>query len=441
MMLEYTPESSAGNEPRTCRVKVLGVGGAGCNAVDRMAFDSNKGIATVAINTDAQVLASSVADLKVQIGRRLTRGLGAGGDPDIGYQAALEDIEQIERVVEGADLIFLVTGLGGGTGTGASPEVARAAKAAGALVLAFATLPFRFEGQRRMVQAREGLNRLQSAVDTVILVPNDRLMDLVEIETSMLDAFRKIDDLLAQCVQSIYRMLTATGLINLDFADLRAVLSGAGHGACAFGFGEATGPNRAAEAVEAALGGPLLNKGFSLETARSLLVHVIGGPDLSLFQMQQVMDTAVQYTSQDVRVFYGACIDEDYAGRIAVTILAADAPAVKALEEEMLPLTPPAEAVQPPPAAGEALAEAATPAPAGATTPGEAAAGQLRRTRRRSRSRARTSEEVVAQGVLPLDTPPNSMFDQGEPTMLGGQNLDVPTFLRWRVKLVGTPAR
>jgi len=439
MMLEYTPEASASSEPRACRVKVLGIGGAGCNAVDRMALDSSKGIATVAINTDAQVLASSVADLKVQIGRRLTRGLGAGGDPDVGHQAALEDSEQIRQAVEGADLIFVVVGLGGGTGTGAAPEVARAAKAAGALVLAFATLPFRFEGQRRMVQAREGLSRLQGVADAVILVPNDRLMDLVEVETSMLDAFRKIDDLLAQCVHSIYRMLTSTGLVNLDFADLRAVLTRASHGACAFGIGEATGPNRAAEAVETALGGPLLNKGFNLETAGALLVHVIGGPDFTLVQMQHIMDTAVQYTSQDVRVYYGACVDEDCAGRLAVTILATDGPAAARSPYQEMPDEPTAtELTQ------SALVEtgvSAAPVPPGTAPLPELAGVPIRRTRRRSRSRSRASDDSIAQGVLPLDVPSNSMFDQGEPTMVGGQNLDVPTYLRRRIRLAATPTR
>lgn len=402
-----------------CVVRVLGVGGAGCNAVNRLAMEPNEKIETVAINMDGQVLASSLADRKVQIGKRFNNGLGAGGDEEKGQKAAMEDILLIEEAIEGSDIVFIVVGLGGGTGTGATPEVIRAARNAGALVLVFATLPFRFEDPKRMVKARQGFNAIQELADAVFMVPNDRWVDMVGTGATVLEAFRTIDDLMAQCVQSIYRIITSTGVINLDFGDLRAVLHNAGQ--CAYGTGDAEGENRAATATEKALEAPLLRKGFPLQTAGSLLVHIMGGPDLALKQVEEIMSTVRQKASAQVQISFGACVDEDFRNRIVVTLIATDtAPA-----EVPLNKLDPNQKHQPASAEKGIVENVSSPAPSGAASSG----------RVRLQKKTPHPAKVLNQELLPLEQPSHGIFDPGDPTTYKGQNLDLPTYLRKNIPL------
>ncbi|HCF95391.1 MAG TPA: cell division protein FtsZ [Verrucomicrobia bacterium] len=412
-------EARRDREREECMVRVLGVGGAGCNAVNRLAMESNERIGTVAINMDGQVLASSLADRKVQIGKQINNGLGAGGDVVKGQKAAMSDILLIEEAIEGADIVFIVVGLGGGTGTGAAPEVIRAARNAGALVLVFATLPFRFEDPKRMVKARQGFNTIQELADAVFMVPNDRWVDMVGTGATVLEAFRTIDDLMAQCVRSLFRIITATGIINLDFGDLRAVLHNAGQ--CAFGTGLAEGEGRAAAATEMALGGPLLRKGFPLQTAGSLMVHIMGGPDLALTQIEEVMDTIRQKASAQAQISFGACVDEGFQNRILVTLIATDTAPVdiplshldRAKEKNAL-------------ASDRGIVEnvALTPPP-----------GTVSSSRGRLQKMAPHPAKVLNQELLPLEQPSHGIFDPGDPTTYNDQNLDLPTYLRRNIAL------
>jgi cell division protein FtsZ len=299
-------------------IRVVGVGGAGLNALDRMIDAGLTGVDFVAINTDIQQLQMNDAPLKIHIGRELTEGLGSGADPEIGRAAADEAHDQIKRALRGSDMIFVAAGEGGGTGSGAAPVVASIARELGALTVGIVTTPFRFEGTRRRAAADAGVEALRDACDTVIVIPNDRLLEVLEKNTAMLDAFRIADDVLRQGVQGITDLITMPGLINLDFADVRTVMQDGGNALMGIGF--ATGENRAREAAERALRSPLIDT--ELGGARGILLSIAGGEDLSLFEVNEAAEVVRQGAVDDTNLIFGATIDERLNGQVGVTVVA-----------------------------------------------------------------------------------------------------------------------
>jgi cell division protein FtsZ len=300
-------------------IKVVGVGGGGTNAVNRMVDAGLKGVEFIAVNTDAQSLQMCDADIKLQIGGQLTRGLGAGANPDTGYGAANESRDEIKEALKGADMVFVTAGEGGGTGTGAAPVIAEIAKhEIGALTVGVVTKPFLFEGSQRSRQAEEGIDRLGEQVDTLIVIPNEKLLGIVERRTSILDAFRMADDVLRQGVQGITDLITIPGLINLDFADVRTIMHDAG--SALMGIGAASGESRAAEAAKAAISSPLLEK--SVEGATGILLNITGGSDLGLFEVNEAAEIIQSAAASDSNIIFGAVIDESVADDLRVTVIA-----------------------------------------------------------------------------------------------------------------------
>ena len=300
-------------------IKVVGIGGGGVNAVNRMIDVGLKGVEFVAINTDAQALLMSDADVKLDIGRELTRGLGAGADPEVGRQAAEDHAQEIEEVLRGADMVFVTAGEGGGTGTGGAPVVARIAKSLGALTIGVVTRPFGFEGRRRQSQAESGVDSLRAEVDTLIVIPNDRLLSLTDRNISVIDAFRQADHVLLQGVSGITDLITTPGLINLDFADVKSVMQGAG--SALMGIGSARGEERAVEAATAAISSPLLEA--SIEGAHGVLLSVSGGSDLGLFEINEAARMVSDAAHPDANIIFGAVIDDTLGDEVRVTVIAA----------------------------------------------------------------------------------------------------------------------
>lgn len=300
-------------------IKVVGVGGGGVNAVNRMIDAGLKGVEFIAINTDAQALLMSDADIKLDIGRELTRGLGAGSDPEVGAKAAEEHREEIGEVLRGADMVFITAGEGGGTGTGAAPVVAEIAREHEALTIAVVTRPFQFEGRRRSVQAEQGITRLKEKVDTQIVIPNDRLLTVANESTTMIDAFRMADDVLLHGVQGITTLITTPGLINTDFADVRMVMSNAG--SALMGIGRAQGEGRAQNAARGAISSPLLEA--SIEGARGLLLNISGGADMGLFEVNEAAAVVHDVAHPDANIIFGAVVDDSLGEEIRVTVIAA----------------------------------------------------------------------------------------------------------------------
>jgi cell division protein FtsZ len=299
-------------------IRVVGVGGGGLNAVNRMIEAGISQVEFIAVNTDIQQLRTCEAPIKLHIGRDLTQGLGSGADPELGRQAAEEGYDQIKHVLRGSDMVFVTAGEGGGTGTGAAPVVARIAKEVGALTVGIVTLPFRFEGSRRRAQAESGVTELREVCDTVIVIPNDRLLEVLERSTSMLDAFRIADDVLRQGVQGICDLITMPGLINLDFADVRTVMKDAGSAIMGIGF--ATGENRAREAAGRALRSPLIDT--EIMGARGILLSIAGGDDLTLLEVNEAAEVVREAATEETNIIFGATIDERLAGQIWVTVIA-----------------------------------------------------------------------------------------------------------------------
>jgi cell division protein FtsZ len=299
-------------------IRVVGVGGGGLNAVDRMIEAGISQVEFVGVNTDIQQLRGSEAPIKLHIGRELTQGLGSGADPDLGRQAAEEAYDQIKHVLRGSDMVFITAGEGGGTGSGAAPVVARIARELGALSVGIVTLPFKFEGTRRQSQAMKGVEMLRSQCDTVIVIPNDRLLEVLDRSTSMLEAFRVADDVLRQGVQGICDLITTPGLINLDFADVRTIMSDAGTALMGIGF--ATGENRGRESAERALRSPLIDTEIS--GARGILLSIAGGLDLTLLEVNAAAETIRAAATEDTNIIFGATIDERLAGQVWVTVVA-----------------------------------------------------------------------------------------------------------------------
>ncbi|ESU32921.1 cell division protein FtsZ [Bacillus sp. 17376] len=299
-------------------IKVIGVGGGGNNAVNRMIEHGVQGVEFIAVNTDAQALNLSKAEIRMQIGAKLTRGLGAGANPEVGKKAAEESKEQIEEVLKGADMVFVTAGMGGGTGTGAAPVIAQIAKDLGALTVGVVTRPFTFEGRKRAGQAGGGISAMKEAVDTLIVIPNDRLLEIVDKSTPMLEAFREADNVLRQGVQGISDLIATPGLINLDFADVKTIMSN--KGSALMGIGVAAGENRATEAAKKAISSPLLET--SLDGAQGVLMNITGGTNLSLYEVQEAADIVASASDQDVNMIFGSVINENLKDEIIVTVIA-----------------------------------------------------------------------------------------------------------------------
>lgn len=299
-------------------IKVIGVGGGGNNAVNRMIEHGVQGVEFIAVNTDAQALNLSKAEVKMQIGSKLTRGLGAGANPEVGKKAAEESKEQLEDALRGADMVFVTAGMGGGTGTGAAPVIAQIARDLGALTVGVVTRPFTFEGKKRSNQAAGGIGAMKEAVDTLIVIPNDRLLEIVDKSTPMLEAFREADNVLRQGVQGISDLIAVPGLINLDFADVKTIMSN--KGSALMGIGMATGENRATEAAKKAISSPLLET--SIDGAQGVLMNITGGSNLSLYEVQEAADIVATASDQEVNMIFGSVINENHKDEIIVTVIA-----------------------------------------------------------------------------------------------------------------------
>lgn len=299
-------------------IKVIGVGGGGNNAVGRMIDAKVQGVEFIAVNTEAQILEKSPAENKIQIGEKLTKGLGAGAKPDVGEQAAEESKDEIMKALQGADMVFVTAGMGGGTGTGAAPVVAQCAKELGALTVGVVTKPFSFEGKVRMRNALAGIEKLKANVDTLLIVPNDRLLQTVDKKTSLRDAFRTADDILRQGIQGISDLITVPGMINLDFADVKTIMSDQGE--ALMGIGVGTGENRAADAAKMAISSPLLER--SIDGAKGIIISITGNEDLGLFEINEASQVVTEAADPDANIIWGTAIDPDMDDSVKITVIA-----------------------------------------------------------------------------------------------------------------------
>jgi len=311
--MEVTPDMHP-----VARIKVVGVGGAGNNAVNRMIDAGVEGVEFIAVNTDAQVLFDSQADIKINIGKATTRGLGAGANPDVGEKAAQESSEELKSVLEGADMVFITCGLGGGTGTGAAPVIAQIAKELGALTVGVVTRPFTFEGKKRASQAASGFDQMRNKVDTLITIPNDKILSIIDKKTPLTDAFLVTDEILRQGVQGISDLITVRGLVNVDFADVKSIMSNAGSALMGIGYG--TGENRAVEAARNAVDSPLLE--LSIGGAKGILFTITGGTDLAMFEVDEAARIITEASDPDANIIFGAVINESYTGEMKITVIA-----------------------------------------------------------------------------------------------------------------------
>ena len=417
--------SAAAEVKRGFRIKVLGVGGAGCNAVSHIARTPFENVEFIALNTDAAALAQTTVSHKVVLGEKLTRGMGAGGAPERGRGAAEEDAATLKALCEGADVVFIAAGMGGGTGTGASPVIARMAKDSGALVLGMLVLPFEWEGGRRQRQAQLGLHEMKAAADGVICLPNQKLFKMIDEKTSLVETFAITHELLAQGVRGIWRMLMRPGLINVDFADLCSVTRGK-HSENSLATAEACDEHRAKEVVEKLFKHPLLDNGQALTEAASVLVSIVGGPDLTMAEVNRVMEQ-INRQCESAHIIMGAAIEESFAGKISLTVVASKrAPAEPS--DEMMAGAPelerqfvdPQSTMRPP-------SRFVAPAPA---TTVEATEKMLQNGARGKKKLSR-----LKQGQLPLEIVSKGRFEKSEPTIHQGQDLDVPTYIRRGVPL------
>jgi len=388
------------------RLLVLGVGGGGCRAARHVAsLLSDLNVA--AIDSDDQALKETALPVQLSIGRALTRGFGAGGDAAIGKVAAEDEDVKLRKLVEGMDLVFVITTLGGGTGSGAAPVVARLAHEQGALTICFASTPFDFEANRDKGAAQEALRQLRMHSDATICLPNQRLLEIVPDQAPLKSAFDASDHMISMAVIGIWKLLTEVGLIRLNFSDLKNLVENSG-GACSFGYAEGEGPDKAQQASQALLASPLLDHGNVLAQADAFLVNILGGPDLALLDVQRVMSNIQQVAKHEAKVFMGATVDDDWQGRLMVTVLAA---------EHWVARTPLAPVVPPP-----APPEPAVAAPVAAAQAGESAA------------------VLPAQSELVFEKRDRGRFEKSEPTKHGDEDLDVPTFLRRGIKILSDRA-
>lgn len=445
-------------------VKVVSVGGAGLNALDRIVLDGLEKAGVVAINTDVQSLTSAVAPHKVQLGRTVTRGLGAGGDPELGYQAAVESAEEIREAISDANVIFVCAGLGGGTGSGAAPYVAQLAREAGALVIAFVTLPFTFEGKRRNAQAREALARLNEVAHSVVCFENDRMGDMIAPHAGIHQAFATADITISQSVRSIVNLIQRPGLIRIGFDDLLAALR-AHNGRCLFGYGEADSDNRAHDALTQALKNPLMDRGRMLADATHVLVQVAGGPGLTLSEVEILMQELGRHVSEQTQILFGAAVEGRLGDRLSVTIISS-----LAAEEDLPSQSPDLKtftASAPPPAQEEHHHPApqihfepdpvvmepvsldatiafdepvmAEPTPVSTFAPSEPAPVIHTRPKKavpQKEEKLPTEKSAQAkQEVLQFEPVTRGRFEKSEPTIVEGEDLDVPTYLRKNIKV------
>jgi cell division protein FtsZ len=456
-------------------IKIVSVGGAGVNALDRIVLDGLERADVVAINTDVQSLTSSVATRKVQLGRSVSRGLGAGGDPEVGYQAALESAGEIREALADSRVIFICAGLGGGTGSGAAPYVAEAAREAGALVIAFVTLPFAFEGKRRNGQAREALARLAEFAHAVVCFENDRMGDLTPPQAGIHQAFAMADFTISQSVRSIVNLIQRPGLIRIGFDDLLAALR-TRNSRCLFGYGESDSDNRAHDALTQALKNPLMDRGRMLADATHVLVQVAGGPKMTLSEVEILMQELGRHVSDQTQILFGTVVDGRLGDRLSVTIISS----LSAEEEAALLQTPPApsrasaaspvrEQYQPAPAQpeiqleqpgvesvpveetvpfGEPMAAEAAPAatpistedPVILTRNGEpelliSKPHEKSASRKEEKAPAEKSAPPAKQEILQFEPATRGRFEKSEPTIIEGEDLDVPTYLRKNIKV------
>jgi len=453
---------------RDVRIKIVGLGGAGSNVLDRLLLDGIQNAELVAINTDAQALAGSVVTEKVQLGRTTTRGLGAGGDPEVGYAAAEEGIEEVRRALEGAQMVFLCVGLGGGTGSGAARIVASLAREQHALVVAFATLPFDFEGKRRRAQADEALGALQRYADVVIHFENERMGDAVAPLAGIQEAFAMADQTLSQSVRAITGLVRRRGLVQIGFDELATALRGGGESGahCVFGYGEAEGDNRAHEALARALKNPLMDKGRMLEDARNILVNVAGGPGMTLNEVQILMEEFNRHISDQSRLLFGASVDPALGQRMCVTILSAvdgEVPAnvelrprpatrVESSPASVPPSAPPPRVAEPAPVL-RVVERETEPEPEEQPAPRPAVREAVAAVARESapifaepavepevappapKAASKEKPTLAKQEQMLFEPVTRGRFEKSEPTIVDGQDLDVPTFLRRNVKV------
>lgn len=431
------PLPSTKSDPTADRikVKVVGIGGAGSNVLDRLVLDQVVDVDLVSCNTDVQSLASSVATQKVQLGRTLTRGLGAGGDPEIGFAAAEEAAADISAATEGTPLVFILAGLGGGTGSGAAPLVAKLARERGALVLACVTLPFSFEGRRRREQAAESLRAIQTYADAVICFENDRMGEVVLPTAGVHDAFGRTDQVLGQCVRSVIDLVQRRGLIRLGFDDLLTALRN--HDSrCLFGYGEAVGHDRAALAIDEALRSPLMDGGSLLPRVAHVLVNITGGGDLTLAEIQGLMQALHHRIADNAQVLFGATVDPNYNGRLGVTLIGSLPAGSFPREEPAVPVAPPTSSPVPlrpaqPPAARQVPASPLrVPERFSPPTPPAARPEQPRP----APARAPATPPEPPPPPPPPEPVYRGRFERSEPTIVDGEDLDVPAFLRKGLK-------
>ena len=454
------PEGLAESIP----VKVVSVGGAGLNALDRIVLDGLEKASVVAINTDVQSLTSSVAAHKVQLGRTMTRGLGTGGDPELGYDAAVESVDEIRQALADARMIFVCAGLGGGTGSGAAPYVAQLAREAGALVIAFVTLPFTFEGKRRNAQAREALARLIEVAHSVICFENDRMGDIVAPHAGIHQAFAMADTTISQSVRSIVQLIQRPGLIRVGFDDLLAALRPR-NGRCLFGFGESDSDNRAHDALTQALKNPLMDRGRMLADATHLLVQVAGGPGMTLSEVEVLMQELGRHVHEQTQILFGAVVDGRLGDRLTVTIITSLAPE-EDLSSAQTPSALSSASAQPPlreqdqhpepqiyiepePAAMESApfeesisfeepvaAEPLSAPPPVTSEPQPATVTPLKKAVSQKEEKLPTDKSLPAkQEILQFEPVTRGRFEKSEPTIVEGEDLDVPTYLRKNIKV------
>jgi len=454
-------------------IKIVSVGGAGLNALDRIVLDGLERADVVAINTDVHSLTSSVATRKVQLGRSVSRGLGAGGDPDVGYQAALESAEEIREALTDARVIFICAGLGGGTGSGAAPYIAQAAREAGALVIAFATLPFGFEGKRRNVQAREALVRLSEFAHAVVCFDNDRMGDLSPPQAGIHQAFALADMTISQSVRSIVNLIQRPGLIRIGFDDLLAALR-TRNSRCVFGYGEADSDNRAHEALKQALKNPLMDRGRMLADATHVLVQVAGGPSVTLSEVEILMQELGRHVSDQTQILFGAVVDARLGDRLSVTIISSlseeedavlthhapsSASAVSQVREsyqaataepeiqseeptvevqplaETIPFEQTVSAEAPPVATSIPIESPVETARNGEPEPPTTTPQEKPVRWKEEKAPAEKSETPAKQEVLQFEPVTRGRFEKSEPTIIEGEDLDVPTYLRKNIKV------
>ncbi len=406
-------------------IKVIGVGGGGGNAVNRMIDEGLAGVEFIAVNTDGQALILSKARNRVRIGEKLTRGLGAGGNPEIGRKAAEESADELYEVLRGADMVFITGGMGGGTGTGAAPVVAQVAKELGALTIGVVTRPFTFEGSRRCASAEMGIEDLKSKVDTLIVIPNDRLLQIVDKRASLNDAFRMADDVLRQGIQGISELITVPGLINLDFADVRTIMSEGG--AALMAVGMASGEDRARKAAEAAISSNLLD--VTIDGARGILFNVTGGPDMSLFEVNEAAAIIKETSHADVNLIFGAVIDENMRDQIRITVIATGFERQSGVTTRAVPKPAMAERRTSTP---QPQARQQQVAPAQQTAPAQPATPPLRQPVQVSTPAPATPATPIAPGSNPTSAPSRTDSPSVSGNAYSSDDLDIPTFLRKR---------